>query len=71
MTTESGQTVGLNPKARAEEITTLRITGMDCADEVAAIERVLKPLEGLREVKVNLISGTVTIAHQKEVTAEH
>jgi len=41
---------------------------MDCADEVAAIERVLKPLAGVREVRANLMGGTVTVAHEAGVT---
>ena len=47
--------------------TTLRVTGMDCPDEVAAIERALKPLAGVREVRVNLMGGKVTIAHEASV----
>ena len=50
--------------------TTLRVTGMDCPDEIAAIERVLKPLAGVREVKVNLMAGTATIAHDQRDTSE-
>ncbi|WP_425499931.1 heavy metal translocating P-type ATPase [Fontisphaera persica] len=41
---------------------------MDCADEVAAIERVLKPLAGVREVRANLMGGTVTVAHEASVS---
>lgn len=43
---------------------------MDCPDEIAAIERVLKPLAGVREIKVNLMAGTATIAHDQRVTPE-
>jgi len=48
--------------------TQLRVAGMDCPDEVAAIERVLKPLAGVGEVQVNLMAGTVSITHEKSVT---
>ncbi len=60
----------LNSNAQAETQTTLKVAGMDCPDEVAAIERVLKPIGGIREIKVNLMAGTATIAHDKSVTAE-
>ncbi|ODU23836.1 MAG: metal-transporting ATPase [Verrucomicrobia bacterium SCN 57-15] len=43
---------------------------MDCPDEIAAIERALKPLAGVGEVKVNLMAGTATIAHDQHVTPE-
>ncbi len=48
----------------------LRVAGMDCPDEIAAIERVLKPLGGVGEIKVNLMAGTVAIAHETSVTPE-
>lgn len=37
---------------------------MDCADEVAALRRVLVPLSGVHEVKVNLMGGSVTLIHE-------
>ncbi len=43
---------------------------MDCPDEIAAIERALKPLSGVGEVNVNLMAGTATIIHDKSVTPE-
>lgn len=61
--------IALNPDAKGDQQTTLRITGMDCADEVAALEQVLRPLKGVREVRVNLMGGKVTLAHDKSVTA--
>lgn len=64
------QTVALNPKASSEQQTKLRVAGMDCPDEIAAIERALKPLGGVSEIKVNLMAGTVTIGHEKSVTPE-
>lgn len=60
----------LNADAKASNQTTLRVAGMDCPDEIAAIERVLKPLAGVGEIKVNLMAGTATIAHDKQVTPE-
>lgn len=57
----------LDKTVNASERTTLRVAGMDCADEVAAIERVLKPLSGVGEVRVNLMGGKVTIAHDTTI----
>ena len=58
------------PVAEGGGQTTLRVAGMDCPDEIAAIERVLKPLAGVGEIKVNLMGGTATIVHDKQVTSE-
>lgn len=62
--------VVLNPQAHAELETTLTIAGMDCAEEVAAIQRALKPLPGVREVRANLLAGKATISHDASLTAE-
>ncbi len=59
-----------HPGPGSDEATTLRVTGMDCADEVAAIERVLKPLAGVRDVRVNLMDGKVVVTHDRSVTIE-
>jgi len=42
---------------------TFHVTGMDCADEIAAIERAVKPLAGVSGVRANLLTSTVTIFH--------
>ena len=60
----------LNADVKVCGETTLRVAGMDCADEVAAIERVLKPLSGVREVRVNLMGGKVTVAHDASIQPE-
>ena len=60
----------LNPEAGAQRETTLTIAGMDCAEEVAAIERALKPLPGVREVRANLLAGKATISHEASMTPE-
>jgi Cd2+/Zn2+-exporting ATPase len=60
----------LNPGAAAERETTLAIAGMDCAEEVAAIQRALKPLPGVREVRANLLAGKATISHDASMTPE-
>ena len=59
-----------NPNAEGNAQTTLRVAGMDCADEVEAVERVLKPLPGVRQVRVNLMGGKVVVAHDPSVTTE-
>ncbi len=64
------QTVALNPKVAGGSSTTLRVAGMDCADEVEAIRRVLQPVAGIRDFKVNLMAGNVTVAHDASVTEE-
>ncbi len=50
--------------------TLLRVSGMDCADEVEAVNRVLKPLPGVAAVQVNLMAGTVAVAHTAAVSVE-
>jgi Cd2+/Zn2+-exporting ATPase len=71
VTAKPQQTISLNSAATAEQLTTLRVEGMDCADEVAALERVLKPVAGIREFKVNLMAGRVTIAHEKKLSTDN
>ena len=67
---ERQQTIALNAQATAEQLTTLRVEGLDCADEVAALERVLKPVGRIREFKVNLMAGKVTVAHEQTLSAD-
>ncbi len=62
------ESIALNPKSAGDVETTLRITGMDCADEVEALEQVFRPLDGVREVRVNLMGGKVTLFHDESVT---
>ncbi|RYZ89904.1 MAG: cation-translocating P-type ATPase, partial [Proteobacteria bacterium] len=59
----------LNPQAEGNLQTTLRVAGMDCGEEVAAVERALKPLPDVREVRVNLMAGKVAVLHGESVTA--
>ena len=42
---------------------TFRVQGMDCSEEVAAIERALKPISGVLGVRANLVASTVTVYH--------
>ncbi len=50
--------------------TTLTVPEMCCADEVAAVERVLRPMPGINDVQVNLVLGTVTVDHDTASVAE-
>jgi copper chaperone CopZ len=38
-----------------------RVSGIDYSEEVAAIERAVKPLRGVLEVRANIVASTVTI----------
>ena len=49
-----------NASAAGDLQTTLQVAGVDCAEEVSLIQRALKPLGGVREVRVTrdgLLSG--------------
>jgi Cd2+/Zn2+-exporting ATPase len=50
--------------------TVLRVMGMDCAEEVAAIQRALRPIDGVRDVRADLLAGKATIWHEAGVTRE-
>ena len=43
---------------------------MDCADEVEALRRGLSGVAGIREFKVNLMAGKVTVAHEKKISRD-
>jgi len=49
------------PDAPANEI--FRVTGMDCSEEVAAIERALEPLDGVLGIRAEIVSSKVTVYH--------
>src|ERR1700751_5818869 len=62
--------ITLNASAAANLQTTLQVAGVDCAEEVSLIQRALKPLGGVREVQVNIMSGKAIIAHDETITPE-
>jgi Cd2+/Zn2+-exporting ATPase len=62
--------ITLNPSAAGKLQTTLRVAGIDWAEEVSVIRRALKPLAGVREVRVNIMSGKTIIAHDEKITPE-
>lgn len=53
------------PPGATEE--TFRVSGMDCSEEIAAIERSLKPLAGVLGIRPNLMASTVTVYHDGTV----
>jgi Cd2+/Zn2+-exporting ATPase len=58
----------LNPRDVGTERTVLHVVGVDCPEEVAVINRALEPLPGVRDVRVNILSGKTTITHDATVT---
>jgi Cd2+/Zn2+-exporting ATPase len=62
--------ITLNANAAANLQTTLQVAGVDCAEEVSLIQRALKPLGGVREVRVNIMSGKAIITHDETITPE-
>ena len=62
--------ITLNASAAGNLRTTLQMAGVDCAEEVSLIQRALKPLGGVREVRVNIMSGKAIITHDETVTPE-
>jgi Cd2+/Zn2+-exporting ATPase len=59
-----------NPNATEDFQTTLQVAGVDCAEEVSAIHRALKLLAGVRDVRVNIMSGKAIIVHDGRTTPE-
>jgi Cd2+/Zn2+-exporting ATPase len=50
--------------------TVLRVIGMDCADEVAILEKTLNAVDGIRDVRANLMASKITVTHDARVTAQ-
>ncbi len=50
----------------AEVLTTLKVTNMDCADEIKAINEALR-IDGIYKVQANLMASSVQIVHSPEV----
>lgn len=60
----------VSPPSAGEQRIVLRVAGMDCADEVEVVNRALKLLPGVRDVRVNLMAGTVAVSHADAVSPE-
>ena len=67
---EAPAEITLNASAAGNLQTTLQVAGIDCAEEVSLIQRALKPLGAVREVRVNIMSGKAIIAHDETITPE-
>ncbi len=63
--TEESQQGSRFPIGASEE--TFRVSGMDCSEEVAAVERALKPVGGVHGVHANLVTSCVTVYHDGSV----
>jgi Zn2+/Cd2+-exporting ATPase len=50
--------------------TTLKIAGMDCADEVAILEKTLRPMEGILGLRASLMAASITVEHDARVTPD-
>ena len=55
--------------AEGEILTTFKVSNMDCADEIKAINESLK-YEGVKNIQANLMSSTVQIVHTPEITPD-
>lgn len=62
--------ISLNTEVEAKQETVLKVSGMDCADEVEAIEQVFRSVKGAREIRVNLMGGTLTVKHDDTLNTE-
>ncbi|QBG46106.1 heavy metal translocating P-type ATPase [Verrucomicrobia bacterium S94] len=51
-------------------VLTLKITGLDCAEEVGALKATVGKLEGVDELAFNLLNGTMTVTYSDATTAE-
>lgn len=49
--------------------TTLTVSGMTCKSCVGRVDRALRSLDGVRDVAVELRTGTVRIRHAPDLTA--
>lgn len=58
-----------NPPLLNSQRTTFQVTGMDCADEITAIQRSVKG-PGIQNVSCSLMSSSVTIDHDPELSKE-
>ena len=59
-----------SPSMAGDLQTILQVAGVDCAEEVAAIHRALKPMPGVRDVKVSIVSGKAVIVHDQHTAVD-
>ena len=58
----------LDPDINGSTRTVLFVTGVDCSEEVAAIESALQKTGYVREVIVSILSGKATILHEGKLS---
>ncbi|MDF7806173.1 heavy metal translocating P-type ATPase [Pontiellaceae bacterium B12219] len=51
-------------------VLTLKITGLDCAEEVSALKATVGKLGGVDQLDFNLLNGTMTVTYSDATTAE-
>lgn len=51
------------------KISTFKVSGMDCSDEVAAVQKTLS-IQGVKKVDANIMNETVTVYHDEELTSD-
>jgi Cd2+/Zn2+-exporting ATPase len=54
----------------ATDSTELRVQGLDCGDVVAFLETTLKGIQGVRDVRANLMASKITVTHDAGVTPQ-
>lgn len=63
------QPVVIGNRKAGSQTTRFQVTGMDCADEIAAIQKALAHAD-IHQVTASLMSSTVTIHHDPKLTME-
>lgn len=58
-----------NEYVTSEKMTMFKVSGMDCSDEVTAIQAVFK-FDGVIKVDANIMSGSVTVYHDSTLRPE-
>ncbi len=56
---------GVIPEDAREEV--FRVQGLDCSEEIAAVERTVRPISGVLEIRANILASTVTVYHDGSV----
>lgn len=49
---------------------TFSVSGMDCSEEVAAIETALKPVKGVRDVRADIVGSKVSVFYEGDLSPE-
>jgi Zn2+/Cd2+-exporting ATPase len=65
---KSDQYASTTPSSGFEAREIFRVAGMDCSEEVAAIERALKALPGVLGVRAEIVTSKVTVFHDGKLS---